>query len=63
MRSLLDIKFLCYQRTMIVLSNHPRWMFRKNSMGFFVGLVYYLYYFTVAVRLLVHDHMFFQNVL
>jgi len=26
-------------------------------------LDYYLYYFTVAVLLLVHDHIFFQNVL
>jgi len=39
----------CYQRTVIVLSNHPRWMFRKNSMEFLVRLVYYLYYFIVAV--------------
>ena len=48
---------------MIVLSDHPRWMFKKNSMGFFVGLDYYLYYFTVAVLLLVHDHVSFQNIL
>jgi len=45
------------------LSDYPRWMFKKNLMGFFLGLDYYLYYFTVAVLLLVHDHMFFQNVL
>jgi len=38
-------------------------MFKKNLMEFFVGLDYYLYYFTVAVLLLVHDRMFFQNVL
>ena len=38
-------------------------MFKKNSMEFFIGLDYYLYYFTVAVLLLVHDHMLFQNVL
>ena len=38
-------------------------MFKKNLMEFFVGLVYYLYYFTVAVLLLVHGHMIFQNVL
>ena len=62
-RSLLGIEFLCYQRTVIVLSDHSRWMFRKNSIEFFVGLVYYLYYFMVAVQLLVHDHMSFQNVL
>ena len=57
------MEFLCYRKTMIVLSDHLRWMFRKNSMEFFVGLVYYLYYFTVAIQLLVHDHMSFQNVL
>jgi len=38
-------------------------MFKKNSMEFFVELSYYLYYFTVAVLLLVHNHMFLQNVL
>ena len=38
-------------------------MFKKNSMEFFVGLDYYLYYFTVAVLLSVHDYMLFQNVL
>ena len=38
-------------------------MFKKNLMEFFLRLDYYLYYFTVAVLLLVHDHMFFQNVL
>jgi len=52
----------CYQRTVIALSDHPRWMFRKNSMEFFIVLSYYLYYFTVAVLLKVHDHMSFQNV-
>jgi len=46
-----------------VLSDHPRWMFKKNSMEFFVEFEYYLYYFTVAILLLVHDHMSFQNVL
>jgi len=39
----------CYQRTVIVLSDHPRWMFKKNSMEFFIALSYYLYYFTVAI--------------
>jgi len=34
-------------------------MFRKNSMELFVRLDYYLYYFIVAVQLLVHDHMSF----
>jgi len=38
-------------------------MFKKNSMKFFLGLDYYLYYFTVAVLLLVYGHMIFQNVL
>jgi len=46
-----------------VLSDHPRWMFKKNSIEFFIRLDYYLYYFTVAVLLLAHDHIFFQNVL
>ena len=48
---------------MNVLSDHPRWIFKKNSIEFFVGLDYYLYYFTVAVLLLVYNHMFFQNIL
>ena len=48
---------------MIVLSDHPRWMFKKNSMEFFIGLLDYLYYFTSGCTLLVHDHMFFWNVL
>ena len=52
-----------YQRTVIVLDDHPRWMFKKNSMGFFVALSCYLYYFTVAVLLKVHNHISFQNVL
>jgi len=30
---------------MNVLSDHPRWMFKKNSIEFFLGLDYYLYYF------------------
>jgi len=53
------IEFLCYQWTVNILSNHPRWMFKKNSIEFFLGLDYYLYYFTVAILLLVHDHIFF----
>jgi len=44
-RSLLGIEFLCYQWAVIALSDHPRWMFRKNSMEFFIGLLNYLYYF------------------
>jgi len=38
-------------------------MFKKNSIGFFVRLDYYLYYFTVAVLLLAYNYMFFQNIL
>jgi len=38
-------------------------MFKKNSIEFFLGLDYYLYYFTVAVLLPVYDYMFFQDVL
>ena len=30
---------------------------------FFLGLDYYSYYFTVAILLLVYNHMFFQNIL
>jgi len=62
-RSLLGIEFLCYRWAVITLSDHPRWMFRKNSMEFFIRLGYYLYYSTVAVQLLVYNHMSFQNVL
>ena len=62
-RSLLGIEFLCYWWAVIALSDYPRWMFRKNSMEFFIGLGYYLYYSTVAVQLLVYNHMSFQNVL
>ena len=62
-RSRLGIEFLCYQWAVIALSDHPRWMFRKNSMEFFIRLGYYLYYSIVAIQLLVHNHMFFQNVL
>jgi len=45
MRSLLGIEFLCYREIVNVFSDHPRWMFKKNSMEFFVELDYYLYYF------------------
>jgi len=48
---------------MNALSDHPRWMLKKNLIEFFLGLDYYLYCFTVAVLLLVHDYMFFQNIL
>jgi len=37
-------------------------MFKKNSIEF-VGLDFYLYYFLTVAILLVHNHMFFQNVL
>ena len=36
-------------------------MFKKNLMEFFVGLDYYLYYFTVAVLLLVYDYILFYG--
>ena len=29
---------------MNVLSDHPKWMFKKHLIGFFIGLDYYLYY-------------------
>ena len=40
-------------------NDHPRWMFKKNSMEFFIGLSYYLYYFTSGYTLKSHG----QNVL
>ena len=33
----------CYRWAVIALSDHPRWMFRKNLMEFFVALLNYLY--------------------
>ena len=33
----------CYRWAVIALSNYPRWMFRKNSIEFFVVLLDYLY--------------------
>jgi len=36
MRSPLGIEFLCYQRTIIALSDYPRQMFRKNLIEFLV---------------------------
>jgi len=47
----------------MALSNHPRWMFRKNSIEFFVGLSYYLYYFISGCTLKSYSHKSFQNVL
>ena len=38
-------------------------MFRKNLMEFFIGLDYYLYYFTHGCTLKSHGHKSFQNVL
>jgi len=38
-------------------------MFRKNLIEFFVGLSYYLYYFTSGYILKSHSHKSFQNVL
>ena len=56
-----DIEFLCYQWTVNVLSDHPRWMFKKNSMEFFAGLQPYLYYYYSGCTLESHDHMFFPE--
>ena len=47
----------CYQWTVNVLSNYPRWMFKKNLMEFFVGLQPYLYYYYSGCTLESHDHM------
>ena len=54
---------MCYRQAIIALSDHPRQIFRKNSMEFFVGLDYYLYYFTSGCTLKSHGHKSFQNVL
>jgi len=51
------IEFLCYRGTVNVLSGHPRWMFRKNLMEFFVGLQPYLYYYYSGCTLESHGHM------
>jgi len=47
----------------MALSNHPRWMFRKNSIEFFIGLSYYLYYFISGCTLKSYSHKSFQNIL
>jgi len=36
---------LMFRWAVNALSDHPRWMFKKNSIEFFIGLDYYLYYF------------------
>ena len=43
------------------LSDHPRWMFKKNSMEFFVGLQSYLYYYYSGCTLKSHDHLLFPE--
>ena len=43
------------------LSDHPRWMFKKNSMEFFVGLQSYLYYCYSGYTLKSHDHLLFPE--
>ena len=43
------------------LSDHPRWMFKKNSMEFFVGLQSYLYYCYSGCTLKSHDHLLFPE--
>ena len=55
------IEFLCYQGTVNVLSGHPRWMFRKNSIEFFVGLQPYLYYYYSGCTLEFHGHVSFPE--
>ena len=46
------------------LRDHLRWVFRKNSMEFSVGFDYLLILLLqVAVLLLLHNHMSFQNIL
>ena len=56
-----SILIKCYQWTVNVLSDHPRWMFKKNSMEFFAGLQPYLYYYYSGCTLESHDHMFFPE--
>ena len=51
----------CYQWTVNVLSDHPRWMFKKNLIEFFIGLQPYLYYYYSGCTLESHDHMFFPE--
>ena len=43
------------------LSDHPRWMFKKNSMEFFIGLQSYLYYCYSGCTLKSHDHLLFPE--
>ena len=43
------------------LSDHPRWMFKKNLMEFFVGLQSYLYYCYSGCTLKSHDHLLFPE--
>jgi len=43
------------------LSDHPRWMFEKNSIEFFVGLQPYLYYCYSGYTLKSHDHLLFPE--
>ena len=51
----------CYQWTVNVLSDHPRWIFKKNSIEFFIGLQPYLYYYYSGCTLESHNHMFFPE--
>ena len=43
------------------LSDYPRWMFKKNSMEFFVGLQSYLYYCYSGCTLKSHDYLLFPE--
>ena len=54
---------VCYRKAIIALSDHPRWMFRKNSIEFFVGLQHYLYYYYSSCTLSPTITCPFQNVL
>ena len=49
--SMEKVVYMCYQRTVIVLSDHPRWIFRKNSIEFFVvlDLLLILFYSSCAI--------------
>ena len=57
------VKTLCYQGTVNVLSGHPRWMFRKNSMEFLLDCSPTYTITTVAVPQSPMVTCPFQNVL
>ena len=45
---------------MNVLSDHPRWMFKKNLIKFFIGLDFYLYYFYSGCTLSPWSHVLLE---